>query len=132
MHISKAGMIGFVGTLVLAASAVTAQDKALDYSNKWRIEVDDRAQSDGTIQFRLTPKNGPPTDVTVNIVKGRGENDIARDIRDAMKSALDPKAYHVEVDDGEDVLVKKRKGSDFALELVQTTVMATKLDIEKE
>ena len=132
MKFRKAGLIAFACALALGATAATAEDKAPVYSNKWRVEVSDRSQSDGTIQFRLTPKDGTPTDVSVTIAKGRGENDIAKDIRDAMKNALDVKAFHVEVDDGEDVLVKKKKGPDFALELVQTTVMATKLDIEKE
>lgn len=132
MKFRKAGLFGFACALALATTAATAEDKAPVYSNKWRIEVDERAQSDGTIQFRLTPKEGTPTDVSVTIAKGRGENDIAKDIRDAMKTALDAKAFHVEVDDGEDVLVKKKKGPDFALELVQTSVMATKLEIEKE
>ena len=132
MKFRKAGLFGFACALALAATSVTAQDKAPVYSNKWRIEVSDRSQSDGTIQFRLTPKEGTATDVSVTIAMGRGENDIAKDIRDAMKTALDAKAFHVEVDDGEDVLVKKKKGPDFALELVQTTVMATKLEIEKE
>jgi hypothetical protein len=133
MNAIKSGLCGLACTLALVVTGASADDKKGPvYSNKWRVEVSERAASDGTIQFRVTPKDGTPSDVSVTIANGRGENDVAKDIRDAMKNALDVKAFHVEVDDGEDVLVKKKSGPDFALELVQTTVMATRLDIEKE
>jgi hypothetical protein len=57
---------------------------------------------------------------------------VATDIRDALKVALDVKTYKVEVDDGEDVLVKKLKGPDFALELVSSSVTNVRLNIQKE
>jgi hypothetical protein len=133
MNCTKSGLHGLAFTLALVATGASAADEtAPAYSNKWRVEVSEGSASDGTIQFRVTPKGGTPTDVSVTIIKGRGENAVARDIRDAMRSSLDSKVFHVEVDDGEDVLVKKKSGPDFALELVQTTVMATRLDIEKE
>jgi hypothetical protein len=41
--------------------------------------------------------------------------------------------YKIEVDDGEDVLVKKkRKAINFALTLVSSTVKHTEIEIEKE
>ena len=82
--------------------------------------------------FRVTPKDGTPVEVTVAIKKGRGENNIAKDIRDGFKAALDPKSFHTETDDGEDVLLKKKKGPDFALVLVESTVESVRLNIEKE
>jgi hypothetical protein len=132
MKLRRFGLFGLVCAFALASTSALAQDKAPSYSNKWRIEVSEGAKSDGTIHFRLTPKEGTATDVSVAIKNGRGENHIAKDIRDAFKNALDVKAFHVEVDDGEDVLVKKKSGPDFALELVETTVMATRLNVEKE
>ena len=71
-------------------------------------------------------------DVTVAIEKGRGENSIAKDIRDAFKAALDEKSFHTETDDGEDVLLKKKKGPDFALVLVESTVESVRINVEKE
>ena len=115
----------------LGTASADEQDQP-SYSNKWRVEVSETARSDGTMLFRVTPKDGTPVEVTVSIKDGRGENNIAKDIRDAFKAALDAKSFHTETDDGEDVLLKKKKGPDFALVLVESTVEATRLNIEKE
>lgn len=90
------------------------------------------ARSDGTILFRVTPKDGTPVDVPVAIRKGRGENGVADDIRDAFRATLDKDTYHSETDDGEDVLLKKRKGPDFELKFVESSVKATRIRVEKE
>lgn len=124
-------LFGLACSVFLACAAATADDRP-SYSNKWRIEVSESAKSDGTMLFRVTPKEGTPVDVTVSIKDGRGENNIAKDIRDAFKAALDPKAFHTETDDGEDVLLKKKKGPDFALVLVESTVESVRLNVEKE
>src|SRR5688572_23229058 len=114
-----------LGSLLAGAGAV-AQDAAapasdLRYSNKWRIEVSEGANNDGVMRFRVTPKDGTPIDIPVALKDGRGEDGCARDIRDAFKKALDGKTWNIDLDDGEDVLVKKRKGPDFALELAEST-----------
>jgi hypothetical protein len=120
--------IAAVATFVAAPSL--AED--LKLSNKWRVEVSETARSDGNIVFRVTPKDGTPTDVTVAIKDGRGENNIADDIRDAFRTTLDKAEFHSETDDGEDVLLKKRKGPNFELKLVESTVKATRINVEKE
>jgi hypothetical protein len=104
----------------------------LSLSNKWRIEVSEGANSDGVIHFRVTPDGGQPTDVEIPIKDGRGENNIASDIAKSFKATLDKDTFHAETDDGEDVLVKKRKGPDFELKLVESTVKGTRINIEKE
>jgi hypothetical protein len=116
--------------VLLTSGVALAED--LKLSNKWRVEVSETARSDGTIVFRVTPKDGTPTDVTVAIKDGRGENNIADDIRDAFRATLDKNEFHSETDDGEDVLLKKRKGPTFELKLVESTVKATRLNVEKE
>lgn len=130
-----------IRTLAIVATAVAAWTVAwgqsaeappLKLSNKWRIEVSEGANNDGTILFRVTPKEGTAVDVSVAIKDGRSEDGVARDIRDAFRATLDAKAYHAEVDDGEDVLVKKRGGPDFEVRLVESTVKGTRLHIEKE
>jgi hypothetical protein len=131
MKFGSTTLYGIAAALVLAGSTAAADDKP-SLSNKWRVEVSESAKSDGTMLFRVTPKDGTPVDVTVSIKDGRGENNIAKDIRDAFKAALDPKSFHTETDDGEDVLLKKKKGPDFALVLVESTVEAVRLNIEKE
>ena len=120
--------IAAVATFV--AAPAFAED--LKLSNKWRVEVSETARSDGNIVFRVTPKDGTPTDVTVAIKDGRGENNIADDIRDAFRATLDQKEFHSETDDGEDVLLKKRKGPNFELKLVESTVKATRINVQKE
>jgi hypothetical protein len=115
-----------------APAAPAAPAPALHYANKWRLQVSEGANNDGDMLFRLTPKDGAPTDVRVHLKKGRGEDGCARDIRDAFKAALDRKSYKVEVDDGEDVLVKKLKGPDFSVELVESTVKGTRVSFDRE
>jgi len=114
-------------TPVAAAPAAT-----LKYSNKWRLEVSEGANNDGNMHFRITPRDGTPIDINVGLKDGRGEDGCARDIRDAFKAALDKKIYKIEIDDEEDVLVKRRKGSDFAVELVESTVKGTRVNLDKE
>ncbi len=102
-------------------------------SNKWRIEVSEGAKSNGLILFRLTPKDSESINVTVHINDGLRENRVAKEIKNAFKSQLPKGSYHVERDDGEDVLVKKRgKTSNFKLELISSNVKAVRINIDKE
>lgn len=121
--------------VVIAASALmgtVASADDLSLSNKWRVEVSEGANSDGVIRFQVTPKDGQPVPVDVQIKDGRRENGVAQDIRDAFRATLDKDIYKSETDDGEDVLLKKRKGPDFELKLVESTVKSVRIDIEKE
>ena len=102
------------------------------YSNKWRIAVSEGANNDGNMRFRLTPKAATPVDINVHLKDGRGEDGCARDIRDAFKAVLDEKSYKVELDDGEDVLVKKHNGPDFTIELLESTVKGTRVNFHRE
>jgi hypothetical protein len=118
--------------MVALASFQAVADEGLKLSNKWRVEVSESANSDGNIVFRVTPDQGTPTDVTIAIKDGRGENDVAKDIVAGLKGGLDKKVYKVERDDGEDVLVKKRKGPNFELKLVESTVKSVRINVAKE
>jgi len=126
----------FAGQSVLAqeptAAPAPAASPDLKYSNKWRIEVKEGANNDGVARFRVTPKGGTPVEVTVNIKDGRSENGVAADVKNAFKAALDKKTYKVEGDDFEDVLVKKRSGPEFSIELVESTLKGTHFDLERE
>lgn len=117
-------------SLMLAAMAFA---DASPTSNKWRIELSGQALTTGEIVFRVTPSQGEATDVAVNIRSGRAENNVAKDVRDALAAKLSPQRYSVEVDDGEDVLVKKKEGQpDFALELVEASVQNVTIKVEGE
>ena len=120
-----------VAAVALLSGAQAFADE-LKLSNKWRVEVSEGAHNAGTILFRVTPKDGQPVDVPVAVKKGRSENGVARDIRDAFRAALDKDTFTSETDDGEDVLLKKRKGSDFELKFVESEVKGTRIDVEKE
>lgn len=113
--------------LLLLATAVAAAD-----SNKWRLQCSGGAESDGVIGLRLLPRGGEPIDVTVTIAKGTGENAVARALRDALKAQVSDR-YRSEVDDGEDVLVKKRGGQpDFELVVYANTVKGVRIGRERE
>lgn len=103
-------------------------------SNKWRLECSGNAESAGTISLRLTPTDGAPIDVDIAIAQRTGENAVARSIRDALKAdSRVTERYRVEVDDGEDVLIKKRRGQpNFALEVRNNTVKGVRLNRDRE
>lgn len=118
---------GLVLGLMLAAAPAAA-----DPSNKWRIEIDNAADSAGVIVFELLPVGGEPVAVTVQVPDDTGENDIAELVRDAMQAQLAGR-YRVEVDDGEDVLVKKLDGAaDFDLRVRELTVDDVEIDLDRE
>lgn len=104
-----------------------------DYSNKWRLECSGGADSDGRVVLHITPNGEAHQEVTVAIAKGTGENAVARAIRDALKAQLDSKRFHVEIDDGEDILIRKRgRTPDIALQVAENTVAGVRLNSDKE
>ena len=128
----KLGAISAAIASSLMLAAISFADTA-PTSNKWRIELDGQALKTGDIQFRVTPRQGESTDITVNIRAGRAENNVAKDVRDAFAAKLSPERYTVEVDDGEDILVKKKEGQpDFALELIESDVQNVSIKVEGE
>jgi hypothetical protein len=117
---------------VVVIAAMPASAEELKLSNKWRVSVSEGAKSDGTILFRVTPKDGSAVDVPVAIKDGTSENHVARTIRDAFRATLDQDQFHSETDDGEDVLLKKRKGPNFELKFVESDVKAVRIRVKKE
>jgi hypothetical protein len=117
-------------TLLLAALAYGGTAAT---SGKWRIELDGQALKSGDIQFRVTPRQGEPIDVIASIRSGRAENNVAKDVRDAFAAKLSPERFTVEVDDGEDILIKKKEGQpDFAVELIESDVQNVAIKVEGE
>ena len=54
-------------------------------------------------------------------------------MRDAFAAKLNPERFTIEVDDGEDILIKKKDGQpDFALELIESDVRNVNIKIEGE
>jgi hypothetical protein len=116
-----------------AASTPAAAERKLSYSNSWRIEVSEGANSDGEFVFNLTPKGGTTQVITIKVDDGTSEDHVARVIKRGFEKQLDTSKYDVEVDDGEDVLVKKDLTEPvFALEIVSSTVKSVRLRLQKE
>lgn len=117
---------------ILAGTATVAKD--VKPSHKWRIEISEGANSDGTIRFAVTPVGGEITTVEVPIEDGRSENNVAKDVRDGFIRVLPADQYEVEVDDGEDVLVKSksREAAKFTVALVDSSVKSVRINVEHD
>lgn len=114
----------------LALCACAAQADGLQ--NKWRLEISGNAETAGQVVVQVSPEKGEPIRVTTQVAAGRAENDVARDIGTALRMLASGR-YSVEVDDGEDVLVKKRDGErDFAVTVVENTVQGLRVNIDVE
>lgn len=140
---------GLVGGLALTAgaqsSAPVAQDApmAVDaalpqppspgrLSNKWRLEFSGAAESAGSIVLEIRPDGRAPVQVTAAIERNDGENRVARKV----KTAIDRQAgawVDAELDDGEDVLVKRRLFKPrVAVRLVSSTVKDVRIHFDRE
>ena len=115
--------------LAVAASTVDARP-----SNKWRLQCSGNAESAGTITLVMAPRGEPELTFEIPVKHRTSENGVARTIRDALKA--DPRAsarWRMEVDDGEDVLIKKRRGQpDFDLRIGGNTVKGVRLNRDRE
>ena len=114
--------------LALMASVASADG----VENKWRLEFSGNAETAGRIVLQVAPAKGKPIRAIVAIPKGRAENDVARDVSAALQAAASDR-YNVEMDDGEDVLVKKQDGErDFVVTIVENSVQGVKIEIDAE
>jgi hypothetical protein len=118
----------FAGFLLLFTTVTVVAST----SNKWRLQFSGGADSDGTIVLRLSPKGGEPKDVAIDIEDGRSENHVAKDVVNGLKDAVGEQ-YHVERDDGEDVLIKKRRGhANFEVEVISNSVDGVHINRDRE
>lgn len=120
--------------LMLAASLMLAMSTASadGVQNKWRVEFSGNAESAGRIVLQVAPAKGEPIRAVADVANGRAENDVARDVSAALQ-AVASNHYNVEIDDGEDVLLKKQDGErDFVVTVVENTVQGVRIDIDAE
>ena len=121
-------------TWILAAGLALAKSNAGadGVENKWRIEVDGNARTAGRIVLQVAPAKGEPIRAVAIISNGRKENDVARDVSAALQKVAS-NHYNVEVDDGEDVLVKKQDGErNFVVTVVENTVQGVNIAVDAE
>jgi hypothetical protein len=122
-----------ISTCVNCDNGGTIPHARFHYSNEWRIEVSEGANSDGEIVFHVTPEGGTTHVVKAVVENGTSENQVARVIERAFEAQLGDGKYEIQVDDGEDVLVKKHRAEPvFALQLASSTVKSVRLEVEKE
>lgn len=116
-----------------ATEPVPQPAKKISVSNKWRLECSGNAESDGAVVLRISQQDADPITIEVPIKNRTSENGVAKTIVKVLKANLDKKAFHVERDDGEDVLVKKKgKTKNFGLEIVSNSVKDLRLHLQKE
>ena len=117
--------LGFFG---FAAQA----DDEIKPASKWRIVFNHRADNDGVITFRVAPAGKEAIDVETKIPRDTSENHAAQILRDSMKASLG-KGYHVEVDDGEDVLIKRRGDTPkFVVTMVTSSLTGLEVKVKKD
>ena len=115
---------------LLLGFAVTAEAKP---SNKWRLQFSGKADSDGVITITVHPKGGTAITTAIPVKDNTGENAVAKTVVNGLKANLPKDTYHVERDDGEDVLVKKRHGAaNFDLTIDSNTVKGVRINPDRE
>jgi hypothetical protein len=112
---------------VLAAYATLA---AAEPAGKWRVKFDHWAETDGELVLRIAPLNGTPIDVSTRISKDTTENRAAELVTGALKAQLG-NGYKVEVDDGEDIVIKKSgKTPKFEVSMLSSSVTGLNVKIK--
>lgn len=102
-------------------------------SNKWRVEFDGAAKVDGEVELAFQPKDMPATHVVVAIPAHTHENHAAHLVRDAIRKQFGRKTFHAEIDDGEDVLVKRRGSTPrFDIRVIRNTAKGLHIDLDWE
>jgi len=85
------------------------------------------------ITITVHPKGGTPITTAIEVEDNTGENAVAKTVVKGLKANLPEEAYHVERDDGEDVLVKKRHGAaNFDLTIDSNTVKGVRINPDRE
>jgi hypothetical protein len=100
-------------------------------SNKWRLQFSGAAESAGEMVFEVVPSGQPPVRVVAVIERNDGENRVARKV----KTAIDRQAgkwVDAELDDGEDVLVKRHFFRRFSIRLLSSTVKDVRINFDRE
>jgi hypothetical protein len=120
-------------TVLLVLTLSFAASAAASTSNKWRLQFSGGADSDGIITILVHPKGGEPIQAEIAIEDNTGENAVAKAVVKGLKQQLPSDGYHVERDDGEDVLIKKRHGAaNFEVKILSNTVKGVRINPDRE
>jgi len=103
-----------------------------DTADKWRMHTAGKSTSDGEIVLRLAELGGIVAEVTIPIPKYTDQKGIAQRIREGLNDNLPGDRYKVEVDEGDDIIVRKRDDvKDFELSIVGNTADGTEVKVER-
>ena len=119
--------------LVLVLALALSAAALAHPSNKWRLQFSGSAKTSGVIVIQLSPVGSDPISVSIDVPDNASENKVAKIVTDKLREALPSDAFHVERDDGEDVLVKSRHGAaNFDLEVVSNSVEHVRINRDRE
>jgi len=122
--------LAFFSLLMLGLSAASAHAST---SNKWRLQFSGGSHSAGEIVIELTPVGADAIVVTIPVPDHESENGVAKHVVEVLRAKLPEDGFHVERDDGEDVLIKKRHGAaDFGLRIVSNSVKHVHINLDRE
>ena len=126
-------IVRFRLSVALVALLVFTGLASANPSNKWRLQFSGDAKSDGVIVLRFSPVGGDPLTVPISIAAGTSENHVAKVVVETLRAKLPSDGFHIERDDGEDVLIKKRKkAASFDLEVVSNSVRHVRINPDRE
>jgi hypothetical protein len=107
---------------IVAASSLAAAAPPL--AGVWNIAASGTAASSGDLEFRVTTADGSdPVSITVPVISGATEEQVARTIRRTLGSQLRRDRYRVELGEGGNVLVSDARGRpNFSMELIDSGI----------
>ena len=119
-------------TVVLVAFFMGAVAVA-NPSNKWRLQFSGGSDSDGEIVLQFSPEGGEEFTIHIPVPADESENSVAKIVTGVLREKLPSDAFHVERDDGEDVLIKRKWGAaNFALRVVSNSVKNVRINSDRE
>ncbi len=125
--INSRALVILMGFVLVLAFALSAEARP---SNKWRLHFNGKADKDGTYVIKMTPEDGKPEVATVDIKKGTRENEAARETSRALKRHTS--GYDIDYEDGEEVQVRARVGSDDFTIDVEESIPGLNIRVERE
>jgi hypothetical protein len=123
-------------TLALNACSIFHDDgvpRSRRPSNQWQLVFSETAQSEGSIDFLVSPVGGAPITVSVPVALNQTDADIAAAAARSFAATLGDR-YEVDKDWGAEIHVAKadRKQPDFSLTLVRLSAQGVRVDLDRE
>lgn len=120
------------GLAALLSWQADAANPESAFASAWRIEVAAPSTSDGTLDFKLTPRKQTVITVSVPIKAGRPPDGVARDIRGQLSRKLDRTAFSVTVERSTVVIAAEMGTPRFELEVDAAAASAFGITLKRE